>query len=104
MEFIIEYWIEFLFTFLCTGILYMLKQYMGLKHGMISLLSSEILKVSEKCFEVGYCPSYTKENVQNMYDSYHKLGGNGMVTIVVNNLYKLPSFKCKKEDAYNEKN
>ena len=82
----------------------MLKQYMGLKHGMISLLSSEILKVSEKCFEDGYWPSYTKENVQNMYDSYHKLGGNGMVTIVVNNLYKLPSFKCKKEDAYNEKN
>lgn len=104
IDFILKYWIEFLFTFLCTGTLYIFKQYIGLKNGMISLLKSEILKICENSFNMGYCPSYMKDNVREMYDSYHKLGGNGMVTIVVNNLYKLPSFKCKKEDAYNEKN
>ena len=81
----------------------MIKQYIGLKQGMISLLSSEILKVSEKCFEIGYCPSYTKENVQNMYDSYHKLGGNGMVTAVVESLYKLPNVK-KRDDLDEREN
>ncbi len=97
IKFFIEYWIEFLFTFLCTGTLYIFKQYMGLKNGVISLLKSEILRISEKYFELGYCPRYMKENVKEMYESYHKLGGNGMVTEVVNSLYKLPIVKTERK-------
>lgn len=104
IEFILKYWIEFLFTFLCTGALYIFKQYIGLKNGMISLLKSEILKICEKSFDIGYCPSYMKDNVRDMYDSYHKLGGNGMVTVIVESLYKLPVVKKQKESVDNEKN
>ena len=104
IDFILRYWIELLFTFLCTGALYIFKQYIGLKNGMISLLKSEILKTCENSFNMGYCPSYMKDNVKEMYESYHKLGGNGMVTVIVESLYKLPSYKCKKEDVNNEKN
>ena len=32
-----------------------------------------------------------KENIKDMYESYHKLGGNGVVTVAVNTLYKLPN-------------
>lgn len=92
MEFIINYWLEVLFTLMCGGIGYIFKQYIGLKHGVVSLLKSEILRISEKYFELGYCPSYMKENVKEMYESYHRLGGNGMVTVVVDSLYKLPNF------------
>ena len=88
MNFIIEYWIEFLFTFLCTGTLYILKQYVGLKNGMISLLRSEILRISENCFNIGYCPSYMKDNMKEMYESYHKLGGNGLNKLPIFIYYK----------------
>ena len=34
-----------------------------------------------------------KENIQNMYENYHKLGGNGMVTTLVKEIYKMPNEK-----------
>ncbi len=91
LDFITKYWIEFLFTSLTTGFIYVFKQYKGLKSGMIALLRNEIVRIYEIYINLGYCPSYMKENVNNMYDSYHKLGGNGMVTTMVNDLFKLPN-------------
>ena len=93
LDFITKYWIEFLFTSLTTGFIYVFKQYKGLKSGMIALLRNEIVRIYEIYINLGYCPSYMKENVNNMYDSYHKLGGNGMVTTMVNDLFKLPNEK-----------
>lgn len=34
-----------------------------------------------------------KENIQNMYENYHKLGGNGKVTTLVKEIYKMPNEK-----------
>lgn len=90
-DFITKYWIEFLLTSLTTGFIYMFKQYIGLKTGMIALLRNEIVRIYESYITLGYCPSYMKENVNNMYESYHKLGGNGMVTTMVKDLFKLPN-------------
>ena len=89
--FITRYWVEFLFTSLITGFIYIFKQYTGLKTGMIALLRNEIVRIYESYSALGYCPSYMKENINNMYESYHKLGGNGMITAMVNDLFKLPN-------------
>ncbi len=91
VDFITKYWIEFLLTSLITGFIYVFKQYIGLKTGMIALLRNEIVRIYESYISLGYCPSYMKENVNKMYESYHKLGGNGMVTTMVNDLFKLPN-------------
>ena len=91
IDFITKYWIEFLLTSLTTGFIYVFKQYVGLKTGMIALLRNEIVRIYESYIALGYCPSYMKENVNNMYESYHKLGGNGMVTTMVNDLFRLPN-------------
>ncbi len=88
---ITKYWIEFLLTSLTTGFIYVFKQYIGLKTGMIALLRNEIVRMYENYIALGYCPSYMKENVNNMYESYHKLGCNGMITTMVNDLFKLPN-------------
>ena len=91
INFIIKYWLEFLLISLTTSLSCVLKQYGGIKKGMISLLKNEIIRTYEKYTKLGYCPSYMKENIEEMYDSYHKLGGNGMITAMVNEIYKLPS-------------
>lgn len=91
IEFIIKYWLEFLLISLTTSLSCVLKQYGGIKKGMISLLKNEIIRTYEKYTKLGYCPSYMKENIEEMYDSYHKLGGKGMITAMVNDIYKLPS-------------
>jgi len=87
---------EFLLTSIASSIAYILKQYKGVKYGMVSLLRNELVRIYEKYTKLGYCPSYMKENVNDMYQSYHKLGGNGMITTMVNEIYKLPNEKKEK--------
>lgn len=91
IEFIIKYWVEFLLTGLIGGIAYVFKQYLGLKIGMQSLLRNEIVRIYDIQTKLGYCTSYMKENIKDMYESYHMLKGNGLVTSMVNHLYELPN-------------
>ena len=102
LKIFMEYWLEFLLVSLSSTIICVLRQYKGLKSGMISLLKNEIIRIYEKYTKLGYCPSYMKENIEEMYNSYHKLGGNGMITTMVNDIYKLPS-EIKKGDERNER-
>ena len=93
IDFIIKYWVEFSLTSAIAGITYLLKQYVGLKYGMVALLRNEIVRVFNYQTEAGYCPSYMKENIKELYENYHKLGGNGMVTSMTKTLYELPNEK-----------
>lgn len=93
ISFIIKYWIEILLTSITSGIIYIFKQYIGLKNGMKALLRNEIIRIYDNQEKLEYCPSYMKENVKEMYENYHKLGGNGMVTKMINKLYELPNVK-----------
>lgn len=61
MEFVLNYWVEFLFTTITALLIYMFKQYVGLKSGIKALLNNEIIKIYELYLELGYCLSYIKE-------------------------------------------
>lgn len=91
IDFIIKYWIEILFTTLTTGIVYVFKQYISIKKGMRSLLKNEIVRIYETYTSLGYCPSYMKENLNDIYNSYHGLRGDGMTTAMFNDVLKLPN-------------
>lgn len=97
IEFIIKYWIELLLTTITGGVAYVFKQYLGLRKGMQALLRNEIVRIYEIQMKLGYCPSYMKENIKDMYESYHMLKGNGLVTSMVNQLYDLPNEKGEKK-------
>ena len=45
MQIILNYWIEVLFTTITGLLLYMLKQYVGLKSGIKALLNNEIIRI-----------------------------------------------------------
>lgn len=100
IDIILKYWIEILLTALTSGILYVLKEYTGLKNGLKSLLRNEIVRIYETYSKLGYCPSYMKENANEIYLNYHKLNGNGMATSMINEIYKLPNEL--KEECFNE--
>ncbi len=91
IQIIFEYWIELLLTSLTTGIIYIFKQYVGLKNGVKAILRNEIVRIYENYSKLGYCPSYMKENASEIYVSYHKLKGNGMATSMINEIYRLPN-------------
>lgn len=48
--------------------------------GIQSLLRESIVNNYNKYKVKGYCPIYAKESMKNVYQSYHKLGGNDVAT------------------------
>ena len=48
--------------------------------GTMLLLRVQLIEYHDRYMAKGDIPSYAYENFMEMYDAYHELGGNGMVT------------------------
>ena len=48
--------------------------------GTMLLLRVQLIEYHGKYTQLGNIPSYAYQNFCEMYDAYHELGGNGMVT------------------------
>jgi hypothetical protein len=48
--------------------------------GTMLLLRTQLIEYHAKYMKLGDIPSYAYQNFCEMYDAYHALGGNGMVT------------------------
>ena len=48
--------------------------------GTMLLLRVQLIEYHAKYMKLGYIPSYAYQNFCEMYEAYHELGGNGMVT------------------------
>lgn len=48
--------------------------------GTMLLLRVQLIHYHDKYTALGEIPSYAYQNFIDMYEAYHKLGGNGMVT------------------------
>lgn len=104
-EWIVKYWVEWVFGLVIAGMGWILKRLnaklkrekeareelakraaaenQALKDGMKSLLRRQILIDCEAAQKRGWCDSTSKGTIQIMYDAYHGLGGNDVVTASV---------------------
>lgn len=57
--------------------------------GTMLLLRVQLIEYHEKYVELGSIPSYAYENFVEMYEAYHELGGNGMVTKMYEEIHEL---------------
>lgn len=48
--------------------------------GTMLLLRVQLIEYHSKYTQLGDIPSYTYQNFCEMYEAYHVLGGNGMIT------------------------
>jgi hypothetical protein len=48
--------------------------------GTMLLLRVQLIEYHDKYVAAGSIPSYAYQNFGEMYDAYHALGGNGMIT------------------------
>ncbi|MEQ2904915.1 hypothetical protein AAAV93_02835 [[Ruminococcus] lactaris] len=48
--------------------------------GTMLLLRVQLIEYHSKYMQIGDIPSYAYENFCEMYEAYHALGGNGMIT------------------------
>lgn len=65
--------------------------------GTMLLLRSQLIDYHSKYMKRGSIPSYAYENFIEMYDAYHELGGNGMVTHMKEEIEELSFKKANKE-------
>lgn len=57
--------------------------------GTMLLLRVQLIEYHDKYMEIGEIPSYAYDNFVEMYDAYHSLGGNGMVTKMYTEIQEL---------------
>ena len=58
--------------------------------GTMLLLRVQLIEYHDKYIELGEIPSYAYENFCEMYETYHELGGNGMVSKMFEDIKALP--------------
>lgn len=84
-------------------IVYLLKQQKKERdanaRGTMLLLRVQLIEYHDKYTAQGYIPSYAFQNFEEMYEAYHELGGNGMVTKMQEEIHKL-HLKRKDESDY----
>ena len=57
--------------------------------GTMLLLRVQLIEYHDKYMALKEIPSYAYQNFMEMYDAYHLLGGNGMVTKMKNEIEEL---------------
>lgn len=75
-----------------------IKRERALLEGVKNLLKSKLIDYYEKYTEKGVCPIYVKEAARKSYESYHELGGNGVVTKIYEELMELPTAENQKKE------
>lgn len=102
-DFIVKYWLEVAFGLVLAGLGFvyrkMAKQIKedreknkAIEDGMRALLRNELIQAYNLyVVDKKYCPVYGKENVNAMYDAYHRLGGNGTITRLKEQIDNLPT-------------
>ena len=104
-EWIVKYWVEELFGLVIAVFSFVVKslhtklkavkaladeerrqreeENKAIKDGMKSLLRRQILIDCENAQGAGHCGARRKETINEMYNAYHALGGNGVVSSAV---------------------
>ena len=65
--------------------------------GIMLLLRVQLIEYHNKYTSEGEIPSYAYQNFSEMYEAYHELGGNGMITKMKDEIEEL-HLKRRKDD------
>ena len=93
LDFITTYWLEVLFSGVCTGIAFIIKRLYkkqkAIENGVQALLRNELIRRYREYEVKGEITILDKENIEHMFTEYKNLGGNGTVASMYDDLMKL---------------
>ena len=110
LDWIIKYWVQWLFGLLIAGLGLLYRHLAGqvkreraeheaIRDGMRSLLRRQITMDCENAFRDGWCSVNTRTSIEDMYNAYHALGGNGVVTGLRNQMLQLPTERHERPET-----
>lgn len=68
-----------------------------LKSSMYSIMRNTLKNEFEIYSKKGWCDTNTKDTLTDMYNNYHKLGGNSFITDLYTKVMNLPTEKVTKK-------
>ena len=81
-----------LITFVVGCGAYLYGQVMATRKGIRALLRADLIRLYNKYHDdLGYCPIYVKQSLEDEYKQYHALKGNGVGTNLYEALMALPT-------------
>lgn len=90
VEFVKDNWQ--ILTTVFAALVYMYRQIIATRKGIRALLRADLIRLYNKYHdELGYCPIYVKQSLEDEYQQYHALKGNGVGTNLYNALMALPT-------------
>lgn len=97
-EFITDNWQ--ILSAMVAAITYLYQQIAATRKGIRALLRADLIRLYNKYHDdLGYCPVYVKQSLEDEYQQYHALKGNGVGTNLYNALMALPTEPPKKEET-----
>lgn len=97
MEFIVKYWVEWLFGLIIAGMGVIYKQLKSninqnkaVKDGIKGILYNEIIYRCKKILIIGYVTPDDLEELEYLFKPYKELQGNGTAEKLINRVYQLP--------------
>lgn len=97
IEFITENWK--LLSLVVSALGYMYAQIIAMRKGIRAMLRADIIRLYNKYHdELGYCPIYVKQALEDEYQQYHSLKGNGVGTKLYEDLMALPTEPPKQKE------
>ena len=110
-DWIAKYWIEWLFGLLIATLTVIVKRISvrlkqeqaenkALRDGMRSLLRAQIEQNCERVLCDKWCGPRMRDTINDLYASYHALGGNGTITSLVEQAMRLPAVEPEKGEHH----
>lgn len=97
LEFVIKYWIEFIFGIVISILAYLVRKIRTLhnrqravENGVQALLRNELIRRYREYETKGEISILDKENMEHMFKEYENLGGNGTVAQMYKEMLSLP--------------
>lgn len=99
-EFAMQYWLEFIFGLVITGLSFCynrlakkFKDQETIKEGIIAILHDRLFHLGMSYIEKEEITLSDLENFEGIYNAYHSLGGNGTGTEIYERVKELPLIK-----------
>ena len=90
LEFLSDNWK--LLALIVAGFSSLFYQVAAMRKGIRALLRADLIRLYNKYHDdLGYCPLYVKQSLEDEYQQYHALKGNGVGTNMYNSLMALPT-------------
>ena len=90
IEFVTKHW--HVITACVSAFGYLFFQVMAMRRGIRALLRADLIRLYNKYHDdLGYCPIYVKQSLEDGYQQYHALKGNGVGTNMYQALMALPT-------------